>query len=404
MIADRDFVVISDDWNGLPTSAIHLFRMLARRNRVFWFNAIGRLPRPTWTDAGKVLGTLGNWLASSRQADPSTPQTGGVRVVSPLMIPWFKRPIRRFNLGCFLRKYRTLASEHNVAHPIVVTTFSIAADFLAAIPDALKIYYCVDDFLDYPGVNRADWARMESDLLSSVDGLVVTCRTLARKRANNCPLLHLPHGVDFEHFHSAVGSGEPQPRMESMAHPIVGFFGLLGEWVDLEIISRLSRSFPDCSFVLLGRAEIDLRPLHSLPNVHYLGWVPYQDLPRYACYFDVGLIPFVLNNLTRAVNPLKLMEYFALGLPVLATRLPELEDLSDALRLAVHPEEFCSALSEILHTGPEAFREEAIACARANTWDARAEEFSHFVESIETNQQDEEPDPLSAVPREALVH
>jgi glycosyltransferase involved in cell wall biosynthesis len=401
MIADRDFVVISDDWNGLPTSAIHLFRKLARQNRVFWFNAIGRLPRPTWADAAKVLRTLGNWLVSSPPTNVA--QTAGVQVVSPSMVPWFKKPVRQFNLRCFLRKYRALACEHNIVRPVVVTTLPVAADFVAAIPDALKIYYCVDDFLDYPGVNRSDWAKMESDLVSSIDGLVITCRTLSRKRTNNCPLLHLPHGVDFEHFHSAVGRVEPEPRMAAIAHPIVGFFGLLAEWVDLEIIGRLSRSFPDCSFVLLGRAEIDLRPLNGLSNVHYLGWVPYQDLPRYACYFDVGLIPFVLNNLTQAVNPLKLMEYFALGLPVLATRLPELEDLSEALRLAVGPEEFCAALSEILSAGPETFREEAIACARANTWDARAEEFGHFIESLEANQHDEEASHRFAAPREALV-
>jgi glycosyltransferase involved in cell wall biosynthesis len=222
---------------------------------------------------------------------------------------------------------------------------------------------------------------MEAELLEAIDGLVVTSRPLAGKRVNGCPLLHLPHGVEFEHFRAA-GRSEPEPRMEAIRRPVVGFFGLLSAWVDLGLIAHLSACFPECSFVLIGRAEVDLRPLQRLPNVHCLGWVPYADLPRYARYFDVGLIPFVLNRLTRAVNPLKLMEYFALGLPVLATRLPELERVPGPLRLAVTPDEFRAGLAELLRAYPGVKSEEAVAVARENTWDARAEQLSAFLEGL----------------------
>src|SRR5262249_14366028 len=156
---------------------------------------------------------------------------------------------------------------------------------------------------------------MEAELLQAVDGLVVTSRPLARKRRNGCPLLHLPHGVDFDHFHEALVHSPPVPALESLSRPIVGFFGLISAWVDLELIAYLSEQIPPASFVLLGRADVDLGPLAHRPNVHHLGLIPYAELPGYARYFDIGLIPFVLNQLTRAVNPLKLLEYFALGLP-----------------------------------------------------------------------------------------
>jgi glycosyltransferase involved in cell wall biosynthesis len=383
MLTGRDLVILSDDWNGLPTSAIHLFRRLARANRVFWFNTVGRLPRLSLADAGKVLRVLGSWAGRrGAHAPPGAREIpGGLHLVNPIMVPWFKPLVRRFNRFSLLRKYQKLCLRHDITDPILLTTFPYAVDFLKAVPDATKVYYCVDDFLDYPGVNHADWARMEAELLGCIDGLVVTARTLAHKRTSDCPLLHLPHGVDFEHFQVSPAA-EPVPVLEALPRPVVGFFGLISSWVDQEVIADLSEHFPEASFVLLGRSEVGLERLTARPNVHCLGFVPYAELPRYARYFDVGLIPFVLNRLTRAVNPVKLMEYLALGLPVLATRLPELETVAGPIRLGQTPAEFRAGLREALALcGPEA-RAEARAVARRNTWDRRVEQLSAFLETL----------------------
>src|SRR3977135_292107 len=99
MIKGRDFLVLSDDWDGLPTSAIHLFRRLQRHNRVFWFNTVGRMPRPTPGDAAKVLRAVGNWIRKrkNRQTLLPAPRVGNIPVTSPLMVPWFKPLVRRFN-------------------------------------------------------------------------------------------------------------------------------------------------------------------------------------------------------------------------------------------------------------------------------------------------------------------
>lgn len=377
MLSGRDLVILSDDFHGLPTSAIHLFRRLGRRNRVFWFNTVGRMPRPTLADLGKVLRAVGGW---TRGGKAPVEEQGGVHVVSPMMVPWFTPLVRRFNRFSLLRKYRKLCARHGIADPILLTTFPYAVDFLCAVPEGIKAYYCVDDFLDYPGVNHAAWARMEAELLDAVDGLIVTSRYLARKRTRDCPLLHLPHGVDYAHFQSGEGAA---PELESLPKPIVGFFGLISSWVDLNLVADLARRFPAASFVLIGRSEVSLEPLAGLPNVRCLGFVPYAELPRYARYFDVGLIPFVLNQLTRAVNPVKLMEYLALGLPVLSTRLPELEDLAGPIRLAVTPDEFRDGLADLLTTlGPKtsaAARE----IASENTWDERVERLSEFLTALE---------------------
>jgi glycosyltransferase involved in cell wall biosynthesis len=386
MISGRDFVVFSDNWDGpghgLPTSAIHLFRRLAARNRVFWFNTLSRLPRPNQGDVSKVAQALGSWVKGRRTRPAPADVTVGVHVGSPLMVPWFKPVVRRFNGAAMRRTYDRLRQSHGIDNPVVVTTAPYGADHVAAVDGGTKVYYCVDEFLDYPGVNHRDMAAMESDLLGAIDALVVTSRDLERKRRGDCPMLRLPHGVDFDHFHGAVVRAEREPRMEGFRRPIVGFFGVISEWVDQGVIARLSEQFRDASFVILGRADVDLRPLAGRPNVHYLGPVPYRELPRYARYFDVGLIPFVLNDLTRAVFPLKLFEYFALGLPVLATRLPDLEAVEGPIRLALSDDEFQKGLAELLGHNPELTAEAAFAAARANTWDSRVEQLSRFLEGL----------------------
>jgi glycosyltransferase involved in cell wall biosynthesis len=385
MISGRDFIVLSDDWNGLPTSAIHLFRRLGTKNRVFWFNTIGRFPRLTKADAAKVLRTLRAWVRGkgARANRRHKPAGTGVHVVNPIMVPWFKQWVRRFNRRSLLCKYELLCDRHGISEPIVVTTFPYGVDFLRALPHGTKVYYCVDDFLDYPGVNHSDWGAMEAELLESVDALVVTSRHLAHKRVGDCPLLHLPHGVEFDHFFDAAAQQEKVPFMEALPRPIVGFFGLISSWVDQELVASLSAAFPAVSFVLIGRSDVDPGPLADRPNVYQTGFVPYSRLPAYARYFDVGLIPFFLNQLTRAVNPLKLMEYFALGLPVLATRLPELERIEGPIRLATTGPEFQRALTEILAELPAFSPEDAFAAARGNTWDDRVEQLSEFLAQLE---------------------
>jgi glycosyltransferase involved in cell wall biosynthesis len=170
--------------------------------------------------------------------------------------------------------------------------------------------------------------------------------------------------------------------MESIRRPIVGWFGMISEWVDLENVVQLAGAFPHCSFVLIGKSDVSLRCLEGRKNIHYLGWVPYAELPRFARYFDVGLISFRCSRLTEAINPLKLLEYFALGLPVLATRIPELETMPGPIRLARSHAEFRSRLHELLGERGDSRSREAIAVAQENTWDARVQQLSNFLDEL----------------------
>ncbi len=232
MTERHDFVVLSDDWNGLPTSTMHLFRRIAREHRVFWLNLINRMPRASWKNVKKVGRFVTDWAKQTtrighRSGGISRGDLGNLHVSTPFMIPWFKVPIRRLNQRTLLRHYRRLVSRHNIRDPIVVTVFPSGVDFVKSVSAKAKLYYCFDEFLEYPGFNQRDWRRMEEDLLDAVDAIVTTSKDLERKNTTSRSLLYLPHGVDFEHFSRSPAELSPQPQMEKIRRPIVGFFGLI---------------------------------------------------------------------------------------------------------------------------------------------------------------------------------
>jgi glycosyltransferase involved in cell wall biosynthesis len=298
------------------------------------------------------------------------------------MIPWFWPFVRRVNAVSLSCTYRRLAEQFQIDNPILLTTFPCVVDFVRKTPAALKLYYCVDDWTQYPGLDGTLWAAMEENLLDGVDGFIATSQDLHAKCHPSSPSLYLPHGVDFSHFHEATQSLHPVPEMERIPKPIVGFFGIIAEWVDLGLVAAMSNAFPGVSFVLIGPAGVSLDPLANCPNIHYLGPKAYDDLPKYARYFDVGLIPFVLNKLTQAVNPLKLFEYYALRLPVLATRLPELERADGPLSLASTEDEFREALRHILDRADAQSGDCAVEVAKHNSWQQRAEQLSDFLAGL----------------------
>lgn len=387
MITGRDFVVLSDHWGSLPTSTMHLIRHIGRNNRVFWLNVTTRMPKCKWSDVRKVARIVWTWLHEGPQQTICGTEGSGkplepLVVRTPLMLPWFRRVVRCMNAASISRSYTKLAAEFRITDPIIITTFPCAVDFVNNVRSALKIYYCVDDWTRYPGLDSMLWEAMENELLESIDGFIATSRDLGAKCPQSCRSLYLPHGVDFAHFHGAAAQRQTVPEMERIHKPIVGFFGVIAEWINLDIVGTLSRAFPNVSFVLIGPAAVSLTSVTDCANVYHLGPKAYEDLPRYARYFDVGIIPFAMNKLTEAVNPLKLLEYYALGLPVLATRLPELERADGPLWLAVTEDEFRRELQHALDYARNSSGEHAVQVAQGNSWERRAQDLSDYIAGL----------------------
>jgi glycosyltransferase involved in cell wall biosynthesis len=184
--------------------------------------------------------------------------------------------------------------------------------------------------------------------------------------------VHLPNGVDVEHA-SRASRGAPQD-LRQIKRPIAIYVGAMEEWFDFALVEHAARAMPDVSFVLIGPDQRARTALPALPNLHVLGPRPWSDVPDYLAEASVGLIPFDRANhpqLVDGVHPLKLYEYAAQGVPIVATRWRELEHIGGPVRLAATADEFVAGIRAVLETPPD--RAPLVEFARTASWASRVD-------------------------------
>jgi glycosyltransferase involved in cell wall biosynthesis len=218
--------------------------------------------------------------------------------------------------------------------------------------------------------------------------VVSSSRLYETKHSFNPNTFLVTHGVDVEHFRNACRPELAAPAdCAELKHPVIGFFGLIADWVDLEVVRHLAASRPQWSFLLIGEVQTDTAAIRELPNVHLFGRRTYQSLPAYCRVFDVAILPFIVNELTVAANPLKLREYLAAGLPVVATPLPEVLKLNSMVRMARTPAEFLDQIEALLNEGRRGPDPAISALMERESWDQKVEELSGIISSLRPERQ-----------------
>jgi glycosyltransferase involved in cell wall biosynthesis len=378
VLRGRDHLCFSHDWSGDPLSKTHLMRALARDNRVLWVNSIGyRTPTASKADITRAFRKL------AAAASPITEPEPNLFVLNPLAIPAYGQPrIRDLNRRLLRFQVKRAMRRLGFERPINWVFNPAAAVIAGELGEDLLIYYCVDEYTAFSGVSSQSLGELEEQLLSRADLVIVSADLLYRSKARTgARTVLVRHGVDFKHFRRALDADTVVP--EDIAHlprPVIGFFGLIADWVDLDLMAEVAKRFPGGSLVLLGKATTDTSVLEGLPNVHLLGRKPYAELPAYCKGFDVALMPFRINELTLNANPLKVREYLAAGLQVVSTPIPEVEVLG-LCRIASGPQAFAGEIEAALaEPGPSVERSEAI---RNESWEARLEEIGQYLAELE---------------------
>lgn len=370
----RDILCFSHDWTGDPLSKTHLMRLLARNNRVLWINSIGyRTPTASARDVGRAFRKLAAAATPIREVERN------IFVLNPLAVPAYGRAwVRTFNQR-FLALQTRRAMRKLRFRQAINWVFNPAAEVIAGrLGEETLIYHCVDEYTAFSGVASPALAELEERLLAASDLVLVSAERLYESKAHANRHTHLVrHGVDFEHFRRVLDDSTQVPEeMADLPRPVIGFFGLIADWVDVDLMAELARRFPEGSLVVIGKATTDVSVLEGLPNVHLLGRKPYAQLPAYCKSFDVALMPFRINELTLNSNPLKVREYLAAGLPVVSTPIPEVEVLGQC-RIAADADGFEREIRAALaDPGPSLARSEAI---RHESWQARLEEIEQHL-------------------------
>ena len=355
----------SDWWvHGRAHANMQVMIELSKRHKVLIVNSIGmRFPgRATSGRRTRILRKAKSMLRFLRRPLADRPN---LWVYSPVFLPAFGRTGRKVNSLLISAQVRAVCLALRIRRPWCM----VVNPAFAAVADRLnfdnRFYYRSDDHAATGDVSRTDVRRLEDRLMEASRFIVYSNRWLmdAETERHKGKGVWIDHGVDLDHF-----SPPTNPT------GTVGFFGLIeDEAFDVELVTLLARSLPETSFVFAGRVAMDVSELEALPNVSFRGFVPYEKLPDLARGFDVAINPMPNSTWVRAANPIKLKEYLALGLPVVATWTPELERMDDVVALAKSPEEFLSLIEDALNgrgvSSPEA-RRQSVA---GDSWGARAE-------------------------------
>ena len=370
MIEGRTILCFASGYEAPPTSKHHVMHLLAEHNAVLWINYhASRVPMATVSDLKHVarkLRQVFQGLKSPRK---------NVFVLTPLVIPLpGKAWARKVNRWLLIRRVRRALRQVGRG-PVQVWSFTPDISYaLGHFSEEKVVYYCVDEHAAFSGYDREQVLRDEADLCRRADLVVTTSQALQEAKAPLNPnTILVTHGVDYEHFSRALRDDLTIPDdIKDIPHPILGFFGLIRDWVDLDLLAEVARARPDWHIVLLGDSTVGLAPYRGIPNMHFLGRRPYEQLPAYCKAFNVGLIPFKINELTRAVNPIKLREYMAAGLPVVSTPMPEVKLYSHLVEVADTAEGFVCAVEAAMASGPDA-RALRTAAMAVETWSGKVD-------------------------------
>ncbi len=275
--------------------------------------------------------------------------------------------------------------------PVVYFSATEQVDMVAQYNASLVVF----DSLDEPSDEFSAWRPYYHRAVTAADVVLCTSDKLYNMaRELNQQVYLAPNGCDYDYFSRAALEELPVPMdMRQLDGPVIGYIGAVATWVDLALINFLARALPQCNLVMIG-------PLYNVmqvprrPNIHWLGFKPYEQLAAYARCFDVGIIPFRQTGMVESVNPIKMWEYMAAGIPVVSTGLPEAKKYQPLIYCSHDHRSFLNQVRFALENDSADLREQRMALARENSWQARA---GQIIEIIQQRLQEKHPDPPAEI-------
>jgi glycosyltransferase involved in cell wall biosynthesis len=325
---------------------------LARRVPTLYVNSIGmRMPVPGRTEVawGRYLRKIKS-LARGLRRDEAT----GLWVYTPLFVPRYTAGWIEVNGRLLAAQVMLLRRMLGMRNPSAFVSMPTMTPAVERLPWSRVVAERCDDFSTMPGANAPVVAALERRLLGLCDHATYASSDLLERERMLPAQSHLiGHGVDAALLAAARPMQGPRPEppesMRGLQRPVVGFFGAMDDYrMDLDLMVKVARSIAPGTLVLVGPAQMDLARLVAEPNVRLVGQVPPEQLGPHAAQFDVGIIPFLRNDFNLRSSPVKLKEYLAVGLPIVAVDLPAYRPYAGLIETAETHEDFLDALRRAL--------------------------------------------------------
>jgi len=261
--------------------------------------------------------------------------------------------------------------------PMAITAFA------GRLGEVLTVYDCMDELSKFSGA-PPQLLKREAQLLSRADVVFTGGRRLFEAKSrfhSNCHFYGC--GVESEHFGQARQEQTPvPPELAALSKPILGYFGVVDERLDYDLIAQLADANPRWSVVMLGPVmKVDPASLPQRPNLHWLGKRPYSELPAFCKGFDVCLMPFALNEATEFINPTKALEYMATGRPIVSTAVPDVvTNFGSVVQIAGSPAQFVSLCREAAEKPDQRALARGLRLVEENSWDTIVAKLEAHVE------------------------
>ena len=281
-----------------------------------------------------------------------------------------------------------LFAEHNINRHILWYYTPMAMAWTRHLQPEAVVYDCMDELSAFKGAPSALKER-EAELFKAVDLVFTGGQSLYEaKRDQHKNVFAFPSSIDALHFAQARSrQGEPSDQAD-IPHPRLGFFGVIDERMDIELIDRVAQARPDWHLVMVGPVvKIDPADLPRRDNIHYLGGKSYQELPSYLAGWDVALLPFARNESTRFISPTKTPEYLAAGCPVVSTSIRDVVRPYGELgfvHIADTPEEFVAGIEAAMNEDAASRTLEVDAFLSQTSWDRTWGRMAELIEDAIT--------------------
>ena len=300
MLNATDLVCFSHlRWGFVYQRPNHLMSRFARKRRVFFVEEPVYGDGPISMETAEVSRNL--WICTPR-LPRNTEQVIGEALQHRLI--------------------QTLVRERAVVCPILWFYTPMALPLAADLAASCIVYDCMDELSGFRGA-PPELAEREQQLFNRANLVFTGGQSLYEaKRLQHPAVFAFPSSVDRSHFAQARCQQRELPNQAQIPRQRVGFFGVIDERMDLELIARLADARPEIQFVFVGPVvKVSEASLPRATNIHYLGSTPYIDLPAYIAGWDVAIMPFALNEATRFISPTKTLEYLAAGKPIVSTAI-----------------------------------------------------------------------------------